>query len=102
MINRALQLNKYINMPQLKFYFNVSNSYVLYKLLMIIFPYRNKVCLALGSAISNDQSWTRTVCRSDMTGQVEGFKPPREDLNSPDLYIPGQLLVPLTPFPKPQ
>lgn len=24
-----------------------------------------------------------------MTGQVEGYKPPREDLNAPDLYIPG-------------
>jgi hypothetical protein len=24
------------------------------------------------------------------TGQMEGFKPPREDLNSPDLYIPGK------------
>lgn len=23
------------------------------------------------------------------TGQMEGFKPPREDINSPDLYIPG-------------
>lgn len=27
--------------------------------------------------------------RSD-TGQMEGFKPPREDINSPDLYIPGK------------
>lgn len=24
------------------------------------------------------------------TGQMEGFKPPREDINSPDLYIPGK------------
>lgn len=23
------------------------------------------------------------------TGQMEGFRPPREDINSPDLYIPG-------------
>ncbi len=24
-----------------------------------------------------------------MTGQIEGYKPPRDDLNAPDLYIPG-------------
>lgn len=24
------------------------------------------------------------------TGQMDGFKPPREDINSPDLYIPGK------------
>ena len=25
------------------------------------------------------------------TGQMDGFKPPREDINSPDLYIPGNV-----------
>jgi hypothetical protein len=26
--------------------------------------------------------------RSEMNGQVEGYLPPREDVNAPDLYIP--------------
>lgn len=26
------------------------------------------------------------------TGQMEGFRPPREDINSPDLYIPGNVM----------
>jgi hypothetical protein len=25
------------------------------------------------------------------TGQMDGFRPPREDINSPDLYIPGKM-----------
>lgn len=33
------------------------------------------------------------VKRNDSTGQIEGYKPPRDDINSPDLYIPVMALV---------
>jgi len=52
-----------------KQYFNVSNSYVIRKLQLLLFPWRHKTYL-------------RRPC-----GQGEYF-PPREDINSPDLYIP--------------
>ncbi|KAI8827486.1 hypothetical protein BJ741DRAFT_540560 [Chytriomyces cf. hyalinus JEL632] len=68
-------LGKIVNIPKLKYYFNVSNSYVLNKLRVLLFSFRQK-------------SWTRLVVRSEHSGQMEGFKPPREDLNAPDLYIP--------------
>ncbi|KAI8622752.1 hypothetical protein BC830DRAFT_1234900, partial [Chytriomyces sp. MP71] len=73
-------LNKFVNIPKLKYYFNVSNSYVLNKLRVLVFSFRQK-------------SWTRLVVRSEHSGQMEGFKPPREDLNAPDLYIPIMAFV---------
>lgn len=30
--------------------------------------------------------------RSEENGQMEGYKLPREDINAPDMYIPGKLL----------
>ncbi|ORE05460.1 hypothetical protein BCV72DRAFT_209294 [Rhizopus microsporus var. microsporus] len=71
--------NRWVNMPALRHYFNVSNSYVMNKLRLLLFPWRN-------------HSWNRLIMRSE-TGQMEGFKPPREDLNSPDLYIPVMAVV---------
>ena len=59
----------------LKHHFNVSNSYVLSKLRILLFPWRHK-------------PWSRNVRRLE-NGQSE-WAPPREDLNSPDLYIPRQ------------
>ncbi|KAI9002333.1 YIF1-domain-containing protein [Gaertneriomyces semiglobifer] len=73
-------INRWINVPHLKYYFNVSNSYVLTKLRLLLFPFRH-------------QSWTRLVRRSEQNGQMEGYKPPREDLNAPDLYIPVMSFV---------
>lgn len=32
--------------------------------------------------------WSRLAKRSETSGQAEGYRPPREDINSPDLYIP--------------
>lgn len=52
------------------------------KLKLILFPWSHK-------------PWVRRVRRSD-NGQSE-WQPPRDDINSPDLYIPGPLL--LLPFP---
>ncbi|KAJ3047450.1 hypothetical protein HK097_011520, partial [Rhizophlyctis rosea] len=73
-------LNRWINISQLKYYFNVSNSYVLHKILLLLFPFRH-------------QPWSRLVRRSEQSGQMEGYKPPREDLNAPDLYIPVMSFV---------
>ncbi|KAJ3410269.1 hypothetical protein HDV05_003975 [Chytridiales sp. JEL 0842] len=87
--NQALQqgqkmvnqnIGRFINMHQLKYYFNVSNSYVLNKIRLLIFPFRHK-------------SWTRLVRRSEQDGQMEGYKPPREDLNAPDMYLPAMAFV---------
>ena len=69
-------LLRFINTRSLKPYFNVSTSYVARKLLLLVFPWRHK-------------PWSRQVRRNEISGATEGFKPPREDINAPDLYIPG-------------
>ncbi|KAL1925784.1 uncharacterized protein VTP21DRAFT_667 [Calcarisporiella thermophila] len=72
--------NRYVNLPALKNYFNVTNTYVLNKIQLLLFPWRHK-------------PWSRSVKRSEQTGQMEGYLPPREDINSPDLYIPTMAFV---------
>jgi len=67
-----------IPINHLKHHFNVSNSYVIRKLRLVIFPWRHK-------------PWTRKMRRSE-TGIGE-FQPPRDDLNAPDLYIPSMAFV---------
>ncbi|TFY73779.1 hypothetical protein EWM64_g10233 [Hericium alpestre] len=62
----------------LKHHFNVSNSYVIRKLQLLLFPWRHR-------------PWTRKMRRSEQ-GQGE-FQPPREDINAPDLYIPTMAFV---------
>ncbi|KAI9471024.1 MAG: YIF1-domain-containing protein [Benjaminiella poitrasii] len=71
--------NRWVNLPALRHYFNVSNTYVMSKIRLLLFPWRHS-------------SWNRSITRSE-TGQMEGFKPPREDINSPDLYIPVMAVV---------
>lgn len=79
-------INRYISISALKHYFNVSNSYVVRKLLLVLFPWRHK-------------PWTRqqarmTTSSTDSAGQISqqqytfNYLPPRDDLNSPDMYIP--------------
>lgn len=70
---------KYLPLPlsKLKHSFNVSNYYVLVKLKLLLFPWTHK-------------GWARQLDRSDVSGMVQGYKPPRDDINCPDLYIPGQ------------
>ena len=58
----------------LKYHFNVSNSYVIRKLRLVVFPWMHK-------------PWSRKMRRSEQ-GQTE-WQPPRDDINSPDLYIPS-------------
>ncbi|KAI9682504.1 MAG: hypothetical protein M1829_000296 [Trizodia sp. TS-e1964] len=72
-------LNRYLNVSALKHYFNVSNSYVLNKIFLVLFPWRHK-------------PWSRKQAMS-ASGQESIFLPPREDMNSPDMYIPLMSLV---------
>ncbi|EIN13042.1 hypothetical protein PUNSTDRAFT_82592 [Punctularia strigosozonata HHB-11173 SS5] len=67
-----------VPLTSLKHHFNVSNSYVMHKLRLLVFPWRHR-------------PWTRKVYRTEQ-GATE-WQPPRDDLNSPDLYIPVMALV---------
>lgn len=75
------QVKKYVSMGALRHYFNVTTSYVLRKLLLVLFPWRHK-------------PWSRQQ-RPSSTGQDTSysFLPPREDVNSPDMYIPVMAFV---------
>ncbi|KAH8915424.1 YIF1-domain-containing protein [Atractiella rhizophila] len=68
-------LTKWLPLTYLKHSFNVSNLYVARKIRLVLFPWRHK-------------PWARQIRRTETGGQAEGYKPPREDINSPDLYIP--------------
>ncbi|ORY55295.1 YIF1-domain-containing protein [Pseudomassariella vexata] len=70
---------RWINMPALKHYFNVSNSYVVNKLYLVLFPWLHK-------------PWSRKQTVGP-NGQEGWFLPPRDDINSPDMYIPLMALV---------
>jgi hypothetical protein len=73
----SVQFNRYINVSALKHYFNVSNGYVVNKLFLVLFPWRHT-------------PWSRKQSIGP-AGQEGWFLPPREDLNSPDMYIPGMI-----------
>ncbi|EEH33527.1 transport protein yif1 [Paracoccidioides lutzii Pb01] len=84
-------LNRYVSIPALKHYFNVSNSYVLNKITLVLFPWRHK-------------PWSRQQARlnavqSGVNGQITQtqytsiYLPPRDDLNSPDMYIPAMAFL---------
>lgn len=66
-------------MSALKYYFNVSNYYVLNKLFLVLFPWRHK-------------TWLRKQAVG-VNGQEGWYLPPRDDVNSPDMYIPVMGLV---------
>ena len=68
-----VQLGGLIPITAVKHHFNVSNSYVINKLRLVLFPWRHK-------------PWSRRSRRTE-AGQAE-WLPPRDDINSPDLYIP--------------
>ena len=79
-------------MAQLKQSFNVSNSYVSKKLRLLVFPWRHR-------------SWNRRILRSaspphgnpsqprPTQTSTETYLSPRDDINSPDLYIPSMALT---------
>jgi hypothetical protein len=73
------QFNRYVNVSALKHYFNVTNGYVVNKLFLVLFPWRHK-------------PWSRKQSIGP-NGQEGWYLPPRDDLNSPDMYIPTMALV---------
>lgn len=73
-------ISRYVSVQRLRHYFNVSNSYVISKIFLILFPWRHK-------------PWSRQIRRSEINGQMEGYMPPRDDTNSPDMYIPVMATV---------
>ena len=70
--NQYIQENFGSISGDIKYYFQVSNSYVLKKILLILFPFRHK-------------DWTRILAKDNGLGQ---YLPPTYDVNAPDLYIP--------------
>lgn len=76
-----IQFNRYVNVSAMKHYFNVSNKYVVNKLFIVLFPWRHR-------------PWSRQqqpMATSGQSGPM--FLPPREDINSPDMYIPVMAFV---------
>jgi len=63
-------IERFVSVSRLKTYFAVDTAYVLRKLSILLFPFSHK-------------DWT---LRYQQTEPV----PPRQDINAPDLYIPGQ------------
>lgn len=70
---------KYVHTDDIKYYFKISNSYVLNKLILILFPFKNK-------------NWSRSYRASDpnapQDANTELFAYPINDKNAVDLYIP--------------
>ncbi|KXS10006.1 YIF1-domain-containing protein [Gonapodya prolifera JEL478] len=76
-VNQNVQ--PYLNISSLKYYFAVSNKYVIDKLGLLVAPWRHT-------------SWSRHVRRTQQ-GAPDGYRVPREDVNAPDLYIPAMAFV---------
>ncbi|WVQ63295.1 uncharacterized protein L199_001447 [Kwoniella botswanensis] len=74
---------RYLPLHLIKVSFSVTNSYVLNKLRLVLFPWRHK-------------PWSRQIKRSSENGVMEGWQAPRDDINAPDLYIPTMALVTYT------
>lgn len=74
------QVNRFVKVSAIKHYFNVTNFYVMNKLFLVLFPWRHK-------------PWTRRQATGGPGGQEGRYLPPREDINSPDMYIPVMSLV---------
>jgi hypothetical protein len=81
------QFSRFFHVSALKYYFNVSNSYVVNKLFLVLFPWRH-------------HPWSRKQLPhpsagpgQDGPGYAYAYAPPREDVNSPDMYIPVMALV---------
>jgi len=62
------------HLAQLRYYFDVNNSYVTQKLKVLALPFRHK-------------EWERTV------GAHGALEPPARDVNAPDLYLPSMAYI---------
>ena len=69
-----------VSATSLRYYFQVSNSYVRQKLLLIMFPWRHK-------------PWNRQLQPAQGAGGQETYATPSEDLNAPDMYIPVMAFI---------
>lgn len=83
---QSRQINRYVPVGALKHYFNVTTPYVLRKLLLVLFPWRHKPW-------SRQQRPSTTSSSQDSASYSYYFLPPRDDLNSPDMYIPVMAFV---------
>ena len=87
----AQQINRYVSIPALKHYFNVSTPYVLRKLLLVLFPWRHKPWSREQRPSSNPSTDPSSAGANNAYSYY--FLPPREDINSPDMYIPVMAFV---------
>ncbi|EZF28388.1 transport protein [Trichophyton mentagrophytes] len=83
-------LNRYVSIPALKHYFNVSNSYVIKKLALVLFPWRHKPWSRQQGRMAGAASANGQISQAQYTSM---YLPPRDDVNSPDMYIPAMALV---------
>ncbi|KDN52567.1 YIF1-domain-containing protein [Tilletiaria anomala UBC 951] len=96
-------INRFFSLPALKYSFNVSNSYVLHKLRLVLFPWRHKPwsrshrhgngSASTASAYAGMDGHAQSPGPAAGKNGGEGYLPPREDVNSPDLYIPSMAFV---------
>ncbi|KAL6705566.1 Protein transport protein yif1 [Coniothyrium glycines] len=75
---------RFVSLSALKHYFNVTNSYVLTKLRIILFPWWHRPW-------SRQQRHASDPATAASSSSL--YLPPREDVNSPDMYIPTMALV---------
>lgn len=95
-------------MPVLKHYFNVSNSYVLHKLRIVLFPWRHRPWSrrlrystpfggtgtmspgpgSYAGVSTPERPMSAGARQMNSTGEPVSYCAPREDVNSPDMYIP--------------
>ncbi|XP_063902008.1 uncharacterized protein LOC135121626 isoform X2 [Zophobas morio] len=69
---RAHEVGAWID--SVKYYFQVNTTYVSYKIILLLFPYRHK-------------DWKRKEVIGTSSG-IPSFITPNEDINAPDLYLP--------------
>jgi len=78
------------SLDSMKDYFDVTNSYVLQKLRIILFPITLKVCLINLIITLQDDDWRRKSAGYDFNNQI---LTPRGDVQAPDLYIPSMFFA---------
>ena len=71
-------VNRFLAVSHLKTYFAVDTNYVLKKLAIVLFPFTHR-------------NWS---CQYQQTEPL----PPRQEINSPDLYIPGTCMCGVNVF----
>jgi len=79
----------FLNVHKLKYYFHVNNRYVLNKLYILLLPFTHKHWKRqpVDSAEQLSDQYGQPV-PSASAALSSAYKPPSEDVNAPDLYIP--------------